>query len=86
MFVTASYSRISALDLKTGAKPWKYEYRLPDGIMPCCDVVNRGAALRNGFFYVVDARDGVGQFPRTGRFGVGVQAGDRLSPGAGAAP
>ena len=45
MFVTASYSRIFALDLKTGAKLWKYEHRLPDGIMPCCDVVNRGAAL-----------------------------------------
>ncbi len=45
MFVTASYSRIFAVDMKTGAKLWKYEHRLPDGIMPCCDVVNRGAAL-----------------------------------------
>ena len=45
MFVTGSYSRIYALDLKTGAKLWKYEHRLPEGIMPCCDVVNRGAAL-----------------------------------------
>ncbi|MBU6438279.1 MAG: PQQ-binding-like beta-propeller repeat protein, partial [Betaproteobacteria bacterium] len=45
MFVTASYSRIFALDAKTGAKLWKYEHRLPEGIMPCCDVVNRGAAL-----------------------------------------
>jgi alcohol dehydrogenase (cytochrome c) len=45
MFVTASYSRIYALDAKTGEKLWKYEHRLPDGIMPCCDVVNRGAAL-----------------------------------------
>ena len=45
MFVTASYSRIYALDVKTGAKLWKYEHRLPDGIMPCCDVINRGAAL-----------------------------------------
>jgi alcohol dehydrogenase (cytochrome c) len=45
MFVTASYSRIFALDVKTGAKLWKYEHRLPDGIMPCCDVINRGAAL-----------------------------------------
>lgn len=45
MFVTASYSRIYALDVKTGAKLWKYEHRLPEGIMPCCDVVNRGAAL-----------------------------------------
>ncbi|MGB0126662.1 MAG: PQQ-dependent methanol/ethanol family dehydrogenase [Rhodocyclaceae bacterium] len=45
MFVTASYSRIFAIDAKTGKKLWKYEHRLPDGIMPCCDVVNRGAAL-----------------------------------------
>ena len=30
---------------KTGAKLWKYEHRLPEGIMPCCDVINRGAAL-----------------------------------------
>jgi len=45
MFVTASYSRIFALDVKTGAKLWKYEHRLPDGIMPCCDVINRGAAI-----------------------------------------
>ena len=45
MFVTASYSRIFAIDLKTGSKLWKYEHRLPEGIMPCCDVVNRGAAL-----------------------------------------
>jgi alcohol dehydrogenase (cytochrome c) len=45
MFVTASYSRIYAFDTKTGRKLWKYEARLPEGIMPCCDVVNRGAAL-----------------------------------------
>ena len=45
MYVTASYSRLFAIDAKTGHKLWKYEHRLPDGIMPCCDVVNRGAAL-----------------------------------------
>jgi alcohol dehydrogenase (cytochrome c) len=45
MFVTASYSRLFALDAATGKKLWKYEHRLPEGIMPCCDVVNRGAAL-----------------------------------------
>ena len=45
MFVTGSYSRIYAIDVKTGSKLWKYEQRLPEGIMPCCDVVNRGAAL-----------------------------------------
>ncbi|WP_323848010.1 PQQ-dependent methanol/ethanol family dehydrogenase [Nitrogeniibacter mangrovi] len=45
MYVTASYSRLFAIDARTGKKLWKYEHRLPDGIMPCCDVVNRGAAL-----------------------------------------
>lgn len=45
MFVTGSYSRLYALDAKSGTKLWQYEHRLPDGIMPCCDVVNRGAAL-----------------------------------------
>ena len=45
MFVTGSYSRIYAIDVKTGDELWQYEARLPDGIMPCCDVINRGAAL-----------------------------------------
>jgi alcohol dehydrogenase (cytochrome c) len=58
MFVTASYSRIFALDAKTGKKLWKYEHRLPDGIMPCCDVINRGAALYDNLviFGTLDAQ------------------------------
>ncbi|MCO4893066.1 PQQ-dependent methanol/ethanol family dehydrogenase [Cupriavidus sp. WGtm5] len=58
MFVTASYSRIYALDVKTGRKLWKYEHRLPEGIMPCCDVVNRGAALYDNLviFGTLDAQ------------------------------
>jgi alcohol dehydrogenase (cytochrome c) len=58
MFVTASYSRIFALDAATGAKLWKYEHRLPDGIMPCCDVINRGAALYDNLviFATLDAQ------------------------------
>jgi alcohol dehydrogenase (cytochrome c) len=58
MYVTASYSRIYALDAKTGAKLWKYEHRLPDGIMPCCDVINRGAALYDNLviFATLDAQ------------------------------
>ena len=58
MFVTASYSRIFAVDSKTGAKLWKYEHRLPDGIMPCCDVINRGAALYDNLviFGTLDAQ------------------------------
>jgi len=58
MFVTASYSRIYALDVKTGHKLWKYEHRLPEGIMPCCDVINRGAALYDNLviFMTLDAQ------------------------------
>ena len=58
MFVTGSYSRIYALDIKTGAKLWKYEHRLPEGIMPCCDVINRGAALFDNLviFMTLDAQ------------------------------
>ncbi|MFK9781020.1 PQQ-dependent dehydrogenase, methanol/ethanol family, partial [Escherichia coli] len=34
------------------------EQRLPDGIMPCCDVVNRGAALYDNLviFSTLDAQ------------------------------
>ena len=58
MFVTASYSRLFALDAATGKKLWKYEHRLPEGIMPCCDVVNRGAALFDNLviFATLDAQ------------------------------
>ncbi len=58
MFVTGSYSRLFALDAATGKKLWKYEHRLPDGIMPCCDVVNRGAALYDNLviFATLDAQ------------------------------
>ena len=45
MFITGSYSRMWALDAKSGEMLWSYEHRLPDGISPCCDVVNRGAAI-----------------------------------------
>lgn len=50
IFVTGSYSRAYALDAKTGRKLWQYEHRLPEGIMPCCDVVNRGGALYDNLF------------------------------------
>ena len=45
MYVTGSYSRVFAVDVKTGDELWQYDARLPDGIMPCCDVINRGVAL-----------------------------------------
>lgn len=45
MYITGSYSRAWAIDIKTGHEIWQYDHRLPEGILPCCDVVNRGGAL-----------------------------------------
>lgn len=58
MYVTGSYSRLYAVDLKTGRELWQYDARLPEGILPCCDVVNRGAAIYGDMiiFGTLDAR------------------------------
>lgn len=58
IFVTASYSRMFAVDARTGEELWEYNHRLPDGILPCCDVVNRGAALYDNLviFGTLDAQ------------------------------
>ncbi|PKB14486.1 alcohol dehydrogenase (cytochrome c) [Novosphingobium kunmingense] len=57
IYVTGSYSRLYAFDARTGEKKWQYDARLPDGIMPCCDVVNRGAAIHGDkiIFATLDA-------------------------------
>lgn len=57
IYVTGSYSRMWALDAKTGKRLWKFEARLPEDIRPCCDVVNRGAAIYGNkvFFGTLDA-------------------------------
>lgn len=52
IYVTASYSRMFALDSKTGKKLWGYSHKLPDDIRPCCDVVNRGAAIYGDKVYM----------------------------------
>ena len=58
MYITGSYSRLFAIDLKTGKELWQYDARLPEGILPCCDVINRGAAIYgdNIYFGTLDAR------------------------------
>ncbi|MEO1281462.1 MAG: PQQ-dependent methanol/ethanol family dehydrogenase [Pseudomonadota bacterium] len=58
MYVTGSYSRMWAIDTKTGKEIWEYNARLPEGILPCCDVVNRGAALLDDkvVFVTLDAK------------------------------
>ncbi|MDX2259090.1 MAG: PQQ-dependent methanol/ethanol family dehydrogenase [Hyphomicrobiaceae bacterium] len=45
MYITGSYSRAWAIDTATGREIWQYDARLPEGILPCCDVINRGGAL-----------------------------------------
>lgn len=58
MYITGSYSRMYAIDVMTGKELWQYDARLPEGILPCCDVVNRGAAIYgdNIYFGTLDAR------------------------------
>ncbi|WP_147126721.1 PQQ-dependent methanol/ethanol family dehydrogenase [Shimia ponticola] len=58
MYITGSYSRLYAIDVKTGEELWQYDARLPEGILPCCDVINRGAALYGDkvYFGTLDAR------------------------------
>lgn len=58
MFVTGSYSRVFAINVKTGDELWQYDARLPDAIMPCCDVINRGVALYDDLviFGTLDAK------------------------------
>ena len=58
MYITGSYSRIYAIDVNTGQELWQYDARLPEGILPCCDVINRGAALVGDkvIFGTLDAR------------------------------
>ncbi len=57
IYVTGSYSRLFALDAKTGKRLWTYQHRLPDDIRPCCDVINRGAAIYGDkvYFGTLDA-------------------------------
>ncbi len=58
IYVTGSYSRVFALDARTGKRLWSYAHRLPSDIRPCCDVVNRGAAIYGNkiYFGTLDAR------------------------------
>ena len=57
IYITASYSRMFAIDAKTGKKIWEYQHRLADDIRPCCDVVNRGPAIYGDkvYFGTLDA-------------------------------
>ena len=69
MYVSTAWSKVKALDAKTGALLWAYDPKVDGdwGPKACCDVVNRGVAVWKGKVYVgaldgrliaLDARDG----------------------------
>ena len=54
MYVTASWSVVHAIDVRTGKRLWMFDPEVPRsiGYKGCCDVVNRGVALYKGKVYV----------------------------------
>jgi alcohol dehydrogenase (cytochrome c) len=69
MYITSAWSKLFALDAKTGSLLWMYEADLPENISAvlCCDVVNRGVAVLgdrvfwatlDGHLLALDARSG----------------------------
>ncbi|MEJ0039733.1 MAG: PQQ-binding-like beta-propeller repeat protein [Gammaproteobacteria bacterium] len=60
MYVSSAWSKVFALDAKTGKPLWSYDPKVPGpAALPlCCDVVNRGSRGLQGKVYVgtIDAR------------------------------
>jgi quinohemoprotein ethanol dehydrogenase len=54
MFATGSWSRVYALDARSGELLWEYDPQVPPewAVHACCDVVNRGVALWQGAVFV----------------------------------
>ena len=54
MYVTASWSVVHAVDVRTGKRLWTYDPKVSKeaGYRGCCDVVNRGVALHRGKVFV----------------------------------
>jgi len=52
-YVTTAWSKVYAVDAKTGKQLWFYDPKVPgqSGAKGCCDVVNRGAAVYKGRVY-----------------------------------
>lgn len=53
MFLSSEWSKVYALDAKTGEEIWFYDPEVPGawGRKACCDVVNRGVAIYKGKVY-----------------------------------
>jgi PQQ-dependent dehydrogenase (methanol/ethanol family) len=60
MYVTSAWSKVYALDARTGALKWSFDPKVPGekAVHACCDVVNRGVAVDGGRVFVgtLDAR------------------------------
>jgi quinohemoprotein ethanol dehydrogenase len=54
MFVTASWSIVHAIDVRTGKRLWVFDPQVDraHGFKGCCDVVNRGVAVYKGKVFV----------------------------------
>lgn len=57
LYVSSDYDVVTAFDLRTRRRLWRYEPKVDNG-KPCCGPVNRGVALTHGMVYVgtIDAR------------------------------
>jgi quinohemoprotein ethanol dehydrogenase len=73
MFATGSWSKVFALDARSGKELWTYDPQVPGkyGVVACCDVVNRGVAVwegsvfsasLDGRLFALDAKTGVRQW------------------------
>ena len=60
MYVSTAWSKVYALDARTGKQLWFYDPEVPGrfGVRACCDVVNRGVAVYEGKVFVgtIDGR------------------------------
>ncbi|WP_242092222.1 PQQ-dependent dehydrogenase, methanol/ethanol family [Aestuariivivens sediminicola] len=60
MFLTSTWSKVHAIDTRTGTLIWTFDPEVPKyyGEKLCCDVVNRGLALYKGrvYFGTLDGR------------------------------
>ncbi len=54
LYISADYSRVFAIDARTGSRLWSFEPEYPDGLEAklCCGPVNRGVALKGDLVYV----------------------------------
>lgn len=54
VYLTTAWSKVVAIDGKSGRKLWQYDPKVPGSVAVkgCCDVVNRGAAYYDGKIYV----------------------------------